>query len=358
MPNISFYPYEPNRVLPAIFATIIALSLSVHIFQNFRYHYWRTTFFLTWGGLVFTSGWILRAISTQNPANLPLYISQTVLILAGPPIYAAAEYNILSRLMNYLPMHATLNPNRVVLLFIYIGAAVEALTAAGAAKIATHPQPGTSENVNGGRLISISLVLQGIVEIFFLFLVWDLHRKSKKSKMLSPNILTVFIMLYGTASLIFLRCIFRAVESFSKYKKGGCDGSSSSSLENCGNITNQEYYLYIFEATPMVLYTLWLNLIHPGRFLPANPKRYLDLDGQTEREGPGWIDNRSRWLTFVDLFDVRGAIRGRDAESEFWKRPDEGRICVDGSFALGTASNRRRRYGVGDGERKRAQVVD
>jgi hypothetical protein len=90
-----------------------------------------------WGGAVFMSGWITRAISSHYPANLPLYISQTVLVLAGPPIYSAAEYNILSRLMNYLPMHAPLNPNRVVILYIYLGATVEGLTAAGATLMAS-----------------------------------------------------------------------------------------------------------------------------------------------------------------------------------------------------------------------------
>ncbi|KAI9775218.1 MAG: hypothetical protein M1835_005887 [Candelina submexicana] len=348
MPKIDLYPYSPNRVLPAIFATIIALSLSLHIFQNFRYRFWRITFFLIWGGLVFTSGWILRAISAQHPENLNLYISQTVLILAGPPIYAAAEYNILSRLMNYLPMHAALNPNRVVLLFIYIGAAVESLTAAGASKTATNP-PGTSKHVSGGTLISVSLVLQGVLELFFIRFVWDLHRRCKRTEMLAPNIRSVFIMLYGTSCLILLRCIFRAAESFSKYRK------NCNSL-NCGNVTNNEWYLYVFEAAPMVVYTVWLNIIHPGRFLPANPKRYLDPDGQTELEGPGWIDNRPTWLTFVDLFDVRGAMKGRDPEAEFWKRPEQLRRCEDGSFALGTASNRRRH--VGNKEGKRLEVSD
>ncbi len=253
--------------------------------------------------------------------------------------------------MNYLPMHATLNPNRVVLLFIYISAAVEALTAAGAARMATN-ELGSSKYISGGTLISVSLVLQGVLELFFIYFVWDLHRRCRRANMCAPNIRSVFIMLYGTSSLILLRCIFRAAESFSKYRK-----DCYSLVGNCSNVTNNEWYLYVFEAAPMVIYTCWLNVIHPGRFLPAKSKRYLDLDGQTERLGPGWIDRRPKWVTFVDLFDVRGAMNGRDEEAEFWKRPAEWRRCLDGSFALGTASNRKK-Y-VGDEEEgKRLEIIE
>lgn len=78
-------------------------------------------------------------------------------MLGGPPIYAAAEYNILGRLMNYLPMHAPFHPNRVVIVFIYLGAAVESLTGAGAAMMATSQGEDVDKYELGGRLISISV---------------------------------------------------------------------------------------------------------------------------------------------------------------------------------------------------------
>ncbi|KAI9749548.1 MAG: hypothetical protein M4579_006833, partial [Chaenotheca gracillima] len=304
-----------------------------------RYRTWTITFFLIWGGAVFTSGWIMRALSSQDLTNVNFYISQTVLVLAGPPIYAAAEYNILSRLLHYLPMHSPLHPSRVIILFIYVGAAVEALTAAGASKMATNV-PGSPKYISGGTLISISLVLQGVLECFFASLVVMIHLRCKRANMLASNVRSVFIMLYGTSALILLRCIFRAAESFSKYKSG-CDS------ENCSSVTNNEWYLYVFEAAPMVVYTFWINIIHPGRFLPKQSQRYLDPDGSTERVGPGWIDRRPTWLTFVDLFDVAGAIEGRSADTKFWLRPEEWPACEDGSFALRTASNRKKHSGVG-----------
>lgn len=60
----------------------------------------------------------------------------------------------------------------------------------------------------------------------------------------------------------------------------------------------------------------------------------------TERMGPGWIDDRSKWKPFVDPFDIRSARHGRPEHVKFWERPHEWVVCEDGSFALETATNR------------------
>ena len=266
-------------------------------------------------------GWIVRAVSSRNVENIPTYIAQTVLILAGPPIYAAAEYNILGRLMHYLPMHAPLNPSRVVYLFVYMGAAVESMTAAGATLMASS-HGNKSKDSSGGVLISVALVLQGVVECLFLSMVALLHHRCVRGRMLAPNVRMLCIMLYGTSSLVLLRCIFRAVQAFSMYT-GHCP------QYYCGPSNKDEWYLYVFEAAPMVLYTYWLNIIHPGRYLPVEHERYLDPDGKTERMGPGWIDERSKALTFIDLFDVKSAFRGRSESTKFWLRPKQWPACSD-----------------------------
>ncbi|TVY51663.1 Protein RTM1 [Lachnellula cervina] len=321
-------PYQPNKVLPIVFAVLIALSLSIHTFQNFRYRFWRITFFLFNANIVFMTGWILRAVFSHTPLNLPLYIGQTILIYAGPPIFAAAEYNILGRLMQYVPMHTPLHPGRVVIVFVYLGALVEALTGAGAGKMAAST-PGTDKYINGGTLIAISLLLQGVVECAFVSMVALIHYRCAKAEMLPRNIRIVCFTLYGTSALVLLRCVFRAVEAFTTYTHSCFSGY-------CGSTVTNEWYLYAFEAAPMVLYTLWLNVFHPGRFLPRNSKRYLDIDGRTERIGPGWIDERPMSLTVADPFNWRNDARGGQ---KYWTSPEKYTVCEDGSFALGSASN-------------------
>lgn len=287
-----------------------------------------------WGGAVFTAGWIMRVIASYNPTSLSIYIAQTCLILGGPPIYAAAEYNILGRLMHYVPMHAPLHPGRLVIFFVYVGAAVESLTGAGAALLSGGADK-PDVHKRGGLLIAISLVLQAAVEIFYMSLVVLMHRRCNRSGMTSRNLRTIFWMLYGTSSLILLRCIARAVEAFAVDLVSSPDQCHSL----CKFFIQHEWYLFAFEGAPMVIYTYWLNIIHPGRFLPRNKMRYLDTDGRTERIGPGWIDRRSKWETFADPWDLTNTIRGEPKHDKYWLKPDQWPVTQEGSFALGTATN-------------------
>jgi hypothetical protein len=271
----------------------------------------------------------MRTASSYHRTNLNLYIAQYVLIYAGPPIYSAAEYDVLGRLMGYLPMHAPLHPRRVVYFCVYLGAAVEGLTAAGAAIMATASGPTKNDRrKRGALLLSIALVLQAVVETLFMSLILVVHRRyaracrqrNEKGGTARPrrNVHNLCLMLYGTSTLALVRCVFRAVESFgtADIYQGDCRGV-------CRVVLFHEWFLYVFEAAPMVLYTFWINVMHPGRFLPGNLNQYLDLDGTTERVGPGWTDTRSQWETFVDPFDTRATLRGHPNHVQFWLKPED-----------------------------------
>lgn len=298
------------------------------------------TFFVFWAGTCFTTGWILRCISAIDPTNINIYIAQNILIFAGPPIYAAAEYNILGRLMYYLPYHAPLHPGRIVVAFIYIGISIESLTAAGASLFAGASARDLDTYRTGGYLLSTALALQGALECVYVVFVALMHRRAVRSGVLPPNVRTLCIMLYCTSILVIFRCICRAIESFAVYS---VTATSCNSL--CRFVLLHEWYLYTFEAAPMVLYTYILNAWHPGRFLPSEPHRYLDVDGGTERMGPGWVDQRSKWETFADPFDLNGSRRGHPARVEFWLKAGDWPVVGDGSFAEGSASNARRGFG-------------
>ncbi|KAI6818812.1 hypothetical protein KC332_g10006 [Hortaea werneckii] len=249
---------------------------------------------MVWGGVVFTAGWILRCIASYKTGSVNLYIAQTVMIYAGPPIFAAAEYKVLGRLMYYLPLYAPLNPGLTVYFFIYLGAAVEGLMTAGAALYATAAQSDDQGRSTGGTLISVALVIQAVVE---------------------HVVRNLCIMLYGTSSLVLVRCIARAIEDLATLPSSSCG-------DLCQTLRYQEWYVYMFEAAPVILYTWWLNAMHPGRLLPRRKEKYLDLDGGTERLGPGWIDRRSKAAIFADPLDVRGLLVGKQEHDPFWLSPD------------------------------------
>jgi hypothetical protein len=281
-----------------------------------RYRFWKVTFWLVWAGLLFTAGWIIRTVSSYDTSNLSLEIAQSFFIYAAPPIYSAAEYNILGRLMYYLPMHAPLNPGHIVLFFVYLGATVEGLAAAGAVLYGTNRTKALSVYITGGRLLSVSLLLQAVIELVFIAMVAQMHHRAVRSKMLTKNIRTLCIMLYGTSTFVLFRCIARAIESFGTETVTSCNGL-------CHELLFHDWYLYAFEAAPMVCYTYWLNIVHPGRLLPQSNKVYLDPDVSTERVGPGWIDGRSRAARWTDVADLSGYMRGSLKREAFWEQPEK-----------------------------------
>jgi hypothetical protein len=201
--------------------------------------------------------------------------------------------------------------------FVYLGAIVEGLTAAGGARMATAGDD-NDRLKSGASIVAGASIMQILVESFFIFMVAKTHRRVVRSKMLTSSLRTVFVMLYGTSTLILVRCVYRTVEKFSimaTIDTARCDGS-------CATVLRQEWYFYVFEVAPMALYSLWLNIIHPGRFLPPSPTVYLGYD-KLEREAVGWVDKRSRFVTFIDPFDWVGMVTKQDNKEAFWERPDD-----------------------------------
>ncbi|KAK1823423.1 hypothetical protein LTR12_002052 [Friedmanniomyces endolithicus] len=298
-----------------------------------RYRFWRVTFWMFWGGTIFTTGWILRCVSSYYPSNLNIYIASTVFTYAGPPIFSAAEYNVLGRLLYYLPMHAPFNPGATVIFFIYLGATVEGLTAAGASIYATaHGANDAQVYVTGGTLISVALALQAAIECAFIAMVGLLHYRCARANTLPRNVRRLCIMLYGTSTFVLIRCIARAIASFDTESTTTCN-------RICQAVLFHEWYLYVFEAAPMVFYTYWINLVHPGRLLPSDKRQYLDPDGVTERIGPMWADKRTPWRKIADPLDVGGAITGKSKGEAFWLRSGDWEVAPRGSFSEGTATN-------------------
>ncbi|KAL4924263.1 RTA1 like protein-domain-containing protein [Aspergillus undulatus] len=326
------YEYRLSHVLPIVFAGVLSLSLATHIYQNFRFRFWRVTFWMFWGALLYTIGWILRAISSYNPQHTNLYIAATVFVYAAPPVFSASAYNILGRIMHYIPMFAWLNPNRTVFFFVYIGAVVEGLTAAGGARIATGATE-IDKYRSGATLMAVSVILQCIVEIALVFIVGTLHRKCARAGMLPRNLRFLFYTLYGTSTLVLCRCIYRAVESLYTLDPPGVACN-----DTCEYFQRQEWLLYAFDAAPMVLFTFWINLLHPGQYLPRDKMRYLDFDGITERMGPGWLDSRSKFETFIDPLDLSGMMKKGKHHTKYWDEPARWPACEDG-FTTGSASN-------------------
>jgi hypothetical protein len=152
------------------------------------------------------------------------------------------------------------------------------------------------------------LSLQAALFGAFGLLVAVFHRRASKAGVLKKELRTVLGVMYVSAGIVTVRCVYRLVEYVL--------GWESSLYRN-------EVYFWIFEATIMFLNTALLNLYHPGKRLPRSNFVFLARDGITERRGPGWADGRSWIVTVFDPFDLWGLVRGRDKKTMFWDMDDE-----------------------------------
>lgn len=115
----SLYPYNPNKPAPIVFAVLLSIILGYQIYQSFfRYKWKKFGAMMVWASSVWISGFVCRAYSVYHVQEVNIFIAQFVLIIVGPPLYAAAEYFILGRLMAYLPYHAPIHPGRVRELYL------------------------------------------------------------------------------------------------------------------------------------------------------------------------------------------------------------------------------------------------
>lgn len=312
----SLYPYTPNKAAPiavAVILTVLAVGQLYFSFFRYRWRYFGGV--MIWASSVWIAGFVCRSISIHDIRNVNLFIAQYVLVLMGPPLYSAAEYFILGRLMAYLPYHTPIHPGRVVSTFVLLSVVIESLTASGAANSAGTSRT-DSQRKSGLDSLKAALILQCVVEAFFMSLVALLEYRCRRAKKFPLHVRTVCYVLYITSLMILVRCIVRTIEGF---EAASCDPEDP----YCGPVSRNEWFLWTFEIANITLFVILLLVFHPGRYLPGDSKVYLDVDGETERVGPGFskADKRPLWVTVVDPFNLVGLATGKGlAVDKFWER--------------------------------------
>lgn len=130
-----------------------------------------------------------------------------------------------------------------------------------------------------------------------------LHYRAKKAGVLNHRLKVILYELYASNMLILLRNTFRTAATFYSW----------TSVAN-----GLEWPVWVFEFVPMLINSYLMNIVPPAKYLPANAKIYLAIDGVTEIEGPGMVDKRHFLLTLSDPFDIVGIIRQQDRKNRFW----------------------------------------
>ncbi|KAF2720945.1 RTA1-domain-containing protein [Polychaeton citri CBS 116435] len=299
----SVWFYQPNSIAPPIFAVLFAISGGVHAWQTQHYKSWKMTLLIPWGALLMCVGFIMREVGAFRIDDLGILVASVVLTLAGPPVYAGADYFILGRTLYYIPWLSPVYPGRVVQVFIAADFIVEMLIGNGAARMANTSNSRAEREV-GEIMVKVALLLQAVMFIIYVAILAIWHRRVKRFGLLTPKLRSVGWMLYASAVLITIRCIFRVVEFFEGYT---------------GELYTHEVYFYVFEATLMLLNSVLLNVFHPGRYFPQKSKLYLATDGITEVKGPGWSDSRKWYVAIVDPFNIGGLFKKDKANENFWE---------------------------------------
>lgn len=303
----SIWYYAPNKAAPILFIVLFFISGVIHAWQTIKHGSWRTTIFLPWAAALMIAGFILRELGAYQTDSLAYLIASTVLIMSGPPVYALINYFILSRILYYIPYLSPMHPGRVATTFVGLDAVCEILIGQGAWRMANSSMT-VKQRQLGANLVTASLSLQVALFGSFGLLAAQFQMRATKAKVLSHDLRIVLYVLYVSATIVTIRCIYRLVE----YTMGWDS-----------TIYKNEIFFWIFEAAIMFLNTALLNFFHPGKRLPRSNSVFLDRDGVTERRGPGWKDDRPWIFTVFDPFDVWGLINGRDKKTQFWDLSDE-----------------------------------
>ncbi|KAB8269513.1 RTA1 like protein-domain-containing protein [Aspergillus minisclerotigenes] len=313
----SIYIYVPNKVAPIIFAIAFAASLALHFWQCIHYKCFQLMILHLVCCLMFTIGFALREYGAFHHSfskpDLYTYVVSTCLIYMSPPLLELANYQILGRILYYVPYRSPIHPGRVLTTFGMLSTVVEVLNALGVAYIANPELPESTLKL-GHILMKISLIAQILVITVFCFLAAIFQRRCYRSGIRSRRVSTPLITLYISTFLIFVRCIYRIVEHFGASK---VSPSSSGDLEGLSPILRHEWFFYVFEASLMLVNTLLWNWRHPRRFLPERSNIYLAQDGETELKGPGWKDQRPFLVTLCDPFGWFDSNKKK--ERPFWE---------------------------------------
>ena len=157
----------------------------------------------------------------------------------------------------------------------------------------------------GLTLVKASLILLLVLFLGFVALVIHFHIRAIRAGVCNYKMKVIIYELYASSVLILVRNTFRTAAAFYSWNS---------------TANGKEWPFWVLEAVPMVINTYMMNIYPPAKYLPANHKIYLAVDGKTELEGTGMVDKRHFLLTIFDPFDLHGLITGRDNKNKFWEK--------------------------------------
>ncbi|CAN8097071.1 unnamed protein product [Discula destructiva] len=263
----SLFLYAPNKIAPIIFAFLYGLSAVGHLYQCIHYKAFKIVGLHPFCAFLFALGYVLREVGAYNYSwqtdvegqvnvtNLIVCIISQVFIFVAPPLLELANYQVLGRVLLYIPYLAPISPSRVLSTFSLLIAIVETLNALGVA-LASNPA-GASQGT-GSAMVIAALGMQLVIILVFILLAGLFHRRIARAKLETKPIRMVLLGLYCSMVLILVRSIYRLVEHLDNTT---IQLGDMASLEALSPVMRYEWYFYVFEAGVMFLNSAHLERV-------------------------------------------------------------------------------------------------
>lgn len=273
MPTFQCYPitnpnanwnYCPSYGAAILFSCLFGLTTIAHVVQAIL-HKKPFAWVLIMGAVWESGGYIVRILSVEHQLNSTFATVQQLLILLSPLWINAFVYMTLGRMIHFfLPDDKVLGlkAKRITLLFVLCDIASFVVQATGG--VMTTPSESVSAQKLGLHIYMGGVGLQLLfIGIFFALCIRfqlkisrqeyssykGVHMTDIKSPVQARRLL---FLLYLVLGLIVFRNIYRLIEF---------------SAGVYSNITEHEWYTYVFDATPMFFALIAFNAYHPGRIL-------------------------------------------------------------------------------------------
>ena len=271
------YNYDPSFPTAVIFTIFFGLTLGAHIYQAILYKRVRLCWVIIMGAAWEFFSFALRSAGAKNQQSTILAFASQILVLLAPLWLNAFDYMVLGRMIHFfLPEQKIwgIRARRLAVWFVCADT-LSFLTQLGGGSLI---QNGEDNNV---LMIGIHIYMGGIGLQEFFILIFTAFAFRFRARMVRVNrgerieqrgegLLPVvglenlsrksnwhFLLyaLLGTLALITTRIIYRLCEF-----AAGID-------PNTNALPYHEWYFYVFDAVPMFLAFVLMNLAHPGRIL-------------------------------------------------------------------------------------------
>ena len=275
MPKFQCYPisnpnsewnYCPSYTAAILFICLFGLTTLTHTLQAIL-HKKPVAWVIIMGGCWETAGYIFRTLGVEHQLNSTYATAQLLLILLAPLWINAFVYMVLGRMVHcFLPDDKVwgLKAKRVTLIFVLCDISTFLVQAAGGS-MTTSSEPAATQHT-GLHIYMGGVAMQLLTIAFFLALCVRFQLKLRRQEQdalahvhvpvtdpQSPiHARHLLYVVYTILGLIVFRNIYRLIEF-------------SSGVYS--NITEHEWYMYVFDATPMLLALVAFNILHPGRIL-------------------------------------------------------------------------------------------